>query len=248
MRYGFGILVALALSGCAATKPLQLSDISDDIVYAADVLYSFECELQDAITNVSQTQATNLFQNQAGIATFTLTVTETDNLRSDLSLTIPVGVAGLTVAGGGGPTRKAVRTIDFKVPFNTSSLTPCSAEREAEFDLTRIEAGLGLNGWVDQLATVFVRTGYSPTYLNYAVEFDIGEAVAANSSLSRNEGLTKKRSVGFKSGSSRTVRHKLVVTIDKVTPVEPTTGPRVSAEKVRELNEVTESFQDRISE
>ena len=96
------ISILLLLVSCAGVPTVYISEY----VKLKDLLYTLECELEEAIVDLSlkHTQLAPVIKNQSALATLKLTVVETGVANGDGSLVIPMETK--TIGGTFGFTNK----------------------------------------------------------------------------------------------------------------------------------------------
>lgn len=211
-----GLLGFAVLSGCATVDDLTLPKMNEDVVYAADVLYSFECELAEALkqpVGFKEKKRKSIFENKAIRVAFVLKGTASKGGKSNIKLGFPSGLAAVTVNTTLTPTAKATRKIEFRVNYDTNKLQECERPEVGEMELTRIAAGLGLAEWANEAAILEDKLGKKIEISNYTVEFDIGNSVSASSSVARTLSEGNTREFGFVPTGSNGAFHQIVVTM-----------------------------------
>lgn len=204
------LIGACLLSACSDLQEVPLATVKkDDFVYAADILYSAECELFEAVDAVSENNATSGFRFVDAVATFTLTVVELNSSGSNFTFIVPLANAGIGLSGSASSSGSSTRKMEFQVSFVESERPNCD---KPVVGVNRIESGLGLSQWIGAMAEILVKTDEAPTSATYDVSFNISKPRSVGLSGKRTVSSTDSKSLAFSASTTRTTNHRLVIT------------------------------------
>lgn len=247
LRIFGGLSAAATLTACATVHDARLPDVSQNAVEAADVLYSFECELAESLTGEGATGVTSgVFKNKAVRAAFNLSASVDQSLGPKVDVSVPSGLAVVSLGATFAPSKTTTRSSEFRVSYDTNRLKPCTAEREAKYNLTRIRSGLGLADWARQIDIIRAKIDTDVTLVNYTFSFDIGYGLSGSSKVARTNPSESKATFAFLPSGSRTSSHKITMTFEELKQSVPKGSDVVLPSSVQErLDRVLDSVIER---
>lgn len=248
-RFRIALLLFSILGACSSIYDVRIPDVTKDAIEAADVLYSFECELVEALAQAGRTNGANgssFFTNKAVRASFTLKASARNGIGPNIEAKIPSGVTTLTLGADFLPSTNSVISSEFRVSYNTNSLGECSAEREAQQSLTRIQSGLGLADWARQIHLIETKTGKDVELVSYTIEFNISNGVKGKSSARVKKDGRSDIEFEFLPSKSRVSNHKIVFTLEDLEdPVKRVATNRIPAAVESRLDDLLDSVIER---
>jgi hypothetical protein len=173
-------IASLFATSCATIPPID----EREYVKVADILYSVECELRDAIYVLSRDYP--FVRNQLVSAAYQLKVAETGEGSGDSMIVVPISNGTFSIGFAAGLKRVATRDTNVTVEYMTSNLE-CRPEDGPGPIPNRIEGGIGLYSWLMDVSSALQRASETPVAMSYKVQFDL----TANGSVTPKFGIQK---------------------------------------------------------
>ena len=220
--------LAAGISACTTIDAVNLPEFEkNEFYFASDVLHTFECELKDTIKHAHE-KGVDL-SNKVAAVTLTMTLTEVTSVGGNVSLVVPVGPSKWSIAPGYTPTATGVRSMDIKSDYVIKDFSKCSdtqnANQKASNDAPRrLDGGLGLKEWIEELGRIRKSVGHNPQTSSYKVSFQIKEAGGGGPKI---ENAVKTESATITTSVDRTIKHELAITFSEV---KKQSAPRTKAQ------------------
>lgn len=218
-----------ALGGCASIPDIP----EEEYVKVADVLYTTECELKEAIDALSREVKVG---KQLIQVIYRLNVVETGKGSAGAGVVVPISNGTFSLGLAVGSTHTNSRKTSFTVEYLSPELR-CVVPEGVE-PPQRLEGDLGLGSWLLRTASTLSSVDETPTAMTYEVGFNI----VRNAELKPAIGLAFAD--GHKFGAdlaltgSRETEHVITVTAAKIDSVSASG----TAEAKRNLNAAVQQF------
>ena len=241
MRFFSAAVIAavVVVSGCSTDPDWPNPNLDKkQFTRLSELVYSLECELGEAVANVPDKY--QHLANQDALATLNLKVIETPSPSGGVTLAIPVGVSVVTLGGSGKASFTATRSMEVRIPINPKDVRSCSIADQKKLGFKRIESGLGLAEWIEELVTLLETAKRLPEYVSYSTSFQVvntpsGSLVFANT---RSGGPSGTVTLG--NSGKRDILHSVSLTIKAFEDRTP--RRRTSRGVDPELERAAESF------
>jgi len=165
--------VTVGSGGCATVPPIT----ERDYVKVADILYSVECELKEAVDYLGVYYS--FAKEQLVQVNYALRVVETGSGSGNANLVVPISNGTFTIGFTGGLTRQATRDTNLTVGYETWDLE-CRPPDQSGTVPTRLEGGVGLYNWLLNATEALSKAKETPEAMSYRVDFDILAQASVN--------------------------------------------------------------------
>lgn len=212
MRKRMVVMAAVVgtLGGCASVPDIP----DEDYVRVADILFTTECELKEAIDTLKSQFVLN---EQTIEATYNLEISDTGKGIGSAGVVVPITNGTFSLGVAAGLSQKVTRSTSFTVAYESKDLQ-CE-QRDEPHAPKRLEGNLGLSDWLLKTAVALRRAEESPVTMTYEVGFD----VVRNTELKPAIGLAYPS--GDKVGADLTIagtrqsKNSILVAAAKIGPV-----------------------------
>ncbi len=228
--YAAFIGVALGtLAGCASIPEIP----EEEYVKVADILYTTECELKEALDTLSREVKVG---KQLIQVTYRLNVVETGKGGAGAGIVVPISNGTFSLGLAMGSTHVNSRKTSFTVEYLSPELH-CAVAEGVE-PPQRLDGDLGLGTWLLRTASTLSSVDETPTAMNYEIGFDI----VRNAELKPAIGLAfadgHKFGADLTFAGARDTEHIITVTAAKIDSVSASG----TAEAKRNLNAAVQQF------
>lgn len=220
--------------GCTETDVSKFNELNvpkfsrADYIDQADLLYSIQCELKDAVDDVAKKGVVKekdidhtIVLKQKALITMQLKGVENTDLDGNATFVVPVGVAALTLGAKFGAKREATATNTFEIEIESlSELARCPdvedspTEVEKGIGIKRLKADIGLKGFISQTTEVFTKIGRYPASLGYTVTFEVASNGSFSPSIKRtNSPSIRSQTGGGSVSGGRTLTHTFTIAV-----------------------------------
>ncbi len=206
---GFVCAIVLVGQGCVTVPPIS----ERDYVKVEDILYSVECELKEAVEDVSRHYP--YAKNQLVTLIYGLKVAESGDGSGDANIVVPITNGTFSVGFTAGLSTRATRDTSITVSYNTANLE-CRAQDGGVTVPVRIEGGVGLYDWLLRTTQALAKAKETPTAMTYEVDFDITAGASVNPKFGIQQTSGHQYGGGIVLAGTRARSHSVQVSVAEI--------------------------------
>lgn len=205
LYFKYLISLSILLTGCAAIPKLP----DDTSLTVADVIHSVRCVLSDAVDRHRSKYA--WLDDWAASVTLELKVDEIGDGNGGASFVVPISNGIFTIGFLAGVKRQAILTETVESSFNFDELS-CPEFGTGEKEPFLIAGGLGLETWIERVASGLAVARVKPTSLSHIANFIITKNASVTPGVDLIRVKGHRFGAKFTLAGTRVDAHKLTVT------------------------------------